>query len=616
MKRYIFLLIFTFLQLFGNENLKEIVEKVTSINAQFLTLENNEGNTTHINQEFKSISNQKQQLISQTLGHITSSSFMPSFNEKAFEQAIKNLKKELSTTKDQEQIALLNLELSKTNATYKFYKAINALHNSHKSLFAKDFSNNIEKSLLAIKSIKLPDKALLHSNQENSKKYIKTQSTIQAYDEILSYIKNNLTFFQSSYIFEKLDFNTIINHINTIIPISNSYLNLGKVFICFLIFSFFWLVRSMLKKRTFTIFVFPVQTRNYAPKTKASIIKSTNKPLLFLLPLIATDLSISILYQPNIVPEKLNIFISVIYIMACAWLIMGIINGYSIALLSYLAQKESVENFRKEAINFIIKILFSIVIIIALLASFHKMGFDISAVLASLGIGGLAVAFAAKDILANFFSSIMLLFDNSFSQGDWIKCGDTEGTVIEIGMRRTTIRTFDNAMLFVPNSKLASEVVRNWNRRRVGRRIKMHIGLTYDSPREKIELCVNDIKEMLLNHPQIAKPTDTHIHPQDRSQSFKDHIVSVNDLRGYKRTLLVYLDQFSSSSIDILVYCFSQSAAWEDWLATKQDVLYKIMDIVHGHGLSFAFPSQSLYLENLSKELSKEEFVQHHMSKD
>ncbi|WP_162165998.1 mechanosensitive ion channel family protein, partial [Campylobacter fetus] len=92
-----------------------------------------------------------------------------------------------------------------------------------------------------------------------------------------------------------------------------------------------------------------------------------------------------------------------------------------------------------------------------------------------------------------------------FSQGDWIVCAGVEGTVVEIGLRKTTVRTFDNALVFVPNSKIMSENVKNWNRRKVGRQIKMTIGLSYSCSKKSIEACINDIRTMLLNHPGIAK---------------------------------------------------------------------------------------------------------------
>ena len=204
-------------------------------------------------------------------------------------------------------------------------------------------------------------------------------------------------------------------------------------------------------------------------------------------------------------------------------------------LLGSIARKSG----RKEVINLIIKILYIIVVIIALLFVLSRLGFNISALIASLGIGGLAIALATKDIIANFFASILLLFDNSFSQGDWVVIGDVEGTVVETGLRKTLIRTFDNALVSVPNSKIMENNIKNWNRRKVGRIIKITVGLSYSSTAEQIKNCVNDIEAMLLNHPDIAQPKDNALNQNNLKMFYKQNMVSVDDLAGYKNTLYV-----------------------------------------------------------------------------
>ena len=214
------------------------------------------------------------------------------------------------------------------------------------------------------------------------------------------------------------------------------------------------------------------------------------------------------------------------------------------------------------------------------------------------------VAFATKDIIANFFASIVLLFDSSLSQGDWIVCAGIEGTVVEIGLRKTTIRTFDNALVFVPNSKIMSESIKNWNRRKVGRQIKMHVGLSYTTSPKSIRNCIKEIKEMLKNHPGIAQTgVDTALNnSNDARIKYRQSMVSMDDLSGYKNNLFVVLDQFSDSSIDILIYCFSKSVVWGEFLAVKEDVMLKIMEIVERYDdASFAFPSQSIYVESIPK---------------
>ena len=129
----------------------------------------------------------------------------------------------------------------------------------------------------------------------------------------------------------------------------------------------------------------------------------------------------------------------------------------------------------------------------------------------------------------------------------------------------------------------------------------MSVGVTYDSPMESIKQCIRDIREMLLAHPDIAKSSEDGIKVDSYEFALKQNIVSMQDLLGYKNNLFVVLDAFEDSSINILVYCFSKSVVWGDYLTTKEDVMLKIMKIVEKNNLSFAFPSQSVYVESLPK---------------
>jgi len=228
-----------------------------------------------------------------------------------------------------------------------------------------------------------------------------------------------------------------------------------------------------------------------------------------------------------------------------------------------------------------------------LLIMLYLAGVNLTAVLSGLGIGGFAVALAAKDSLANFFGTLSILFSDVFSQGDWIVVDGKEGVVVELGLRVTTLRTFDNALIAIPNAMLANNDVKNWNKRELGRRIKMSLGIKYDSKSEDIKNAVNEIREMLDKHPEIATENTKYQYRNIKSTK----LVSKDDLQGVKKTLLVYLDEFSDSSINILIYCFTKSTGWNDWLTTKEDVMYKIMEIFEKNNLEFAFPSMSLYNE-------------------
>ena len=282
---------------------------------------------------------------------------------------------------------------------------------------------------------------------------------------------------------------------------------------------------------------------------------------------------------------------NIIYGFYGSYIFYVIVNTVAAIKLSSLHTSST--SVRKDVINVSIKIVNFIILIIGLLLALYFAGVDLTAVLSGLGIGGFALAFAAKDTISNFFGTVSVLFSDVFSQGDWIAIDDKEGIVVEIGLRVTTLRTFDNALIAIPNGTFASKEVKNWNKRKIGRRIKMNIGVKYNSKVEDIQNAVVQIREMLQNHPDIATPNTKY------EYSYQDmtKLVSKDDLEGVRTTLLVYLDQFSSSSIDILVYCFSKSVEWEAWLKTKEDVMQKIMKILAENSLEFAFPSLSVYQE-------------------
>lgn len=425
------------------------------------------------------------------------------------------------------------------------------------------------------------------------------------YEEILSYLLKNGDLLASNVFFTSFNLGQIIEYINSKSPAKFSSFNLGKWVLIVFITLVFYSFRKMLARVIF--FIFGLLNKNKIDNNvlKTQVIDIIKKPLGVLLVAYSFDICLAIFYYPAPVPIKFANFFSIIYIVLYSWLIIEIIDGYGIMLVSSIAKKSG----RKEVINLLIKMLYIVVILIALLLILKRFGFNVSAFVASLGIGGLAVALATKDIIANFFASVMLLFDNSFSQGDWVVVDSVEGTVVEIGLRKTTIRTFDNALVFVPNSTIMSQNVLNWNKRKVGRVIKLYLDLEYGTSSDTLLKCVNDIKEMLQNHPGIAKSADTGLNSKDFRTHYRQNMVSIDDLAGYKSTLLVSLDQFADSSLKIMVYCFSKTIVWAEFLEVKQDVMIKMMKIIEKNGANFAFPSQSLYIEKLPKILyDSEEF--------
>ncbi|MZG52641.1 MAG: mechanosensitive ion channel family protein [Nitrospinae bacterium] len=239
---------------------------------------------------------------------------------------------------------------------------------------------------------------------------------------------------------------------------------------------------------------------------------------------------------------------------------------------AYLSKGDTLDPTTVDAIS---KLASISVFIIAALMILQTMGFSISGVLAFGGIGGLAVGFAAKDLLSNFFGGFIIYMDRPFAVGDWIRSPDREieGTVEKIGWRITRIRTFDKRPLYIPNSIFSQISVENPSRMS-NRRIKETIGLRYDDA-SKIEPIIKQVKEMLQNHPDI----DTN------------------------KTLIVNFNSFAPSSLDFFIYTFTKTTDWIEFHDVKQDVLLKIVNIVEENGAEFAFPTSTMHLAN--KEIFK-----------
>ncbi len=329
---------------------------------------------------------------------------------------------------------------------------------------------------------------------------------------------------------------------------------------------------------------------------------SIRKPLSLLVFVFGLKIAFDLLTYPE-EPVKDSLVFYFIILTIISYILMLIIDN---TLLTFLLERADKKNrtMRSELVNLLISVIKFIIILVAVLLFLVRAGIDISGILASLGIGGLAIALAAKETLSNFFGLIKIIADNSFSQGDWIEADGVEGTVVEIGFISTDIRTFDNALITVPNEKLANVPLKNWNRRSVGRRIKMHIGVTYGSKREALHEAIEAIRQMLIDHPGIASPETIDKNNILNAWRQERKLLKSEDKYGIKSTLLVYLDELADSSMNILVYCFSKTTDWARWLAVKEDVIFKIWEILDKHGLEFAFPSQSLYFDKENIETS------------
>lgn len=232
-------------------------------------------------------------------------------------------------------------------------------------------------------------------------------------------------------------------------------------------------------------------------------------------------------------------------------------------------------NVDRILIPFFSKVFKVIIAALALSIIAQEWNYDVNSLIAGLGLGGLAFALAAKDTAANIFGGIVIITDKPFSIGDWVLTPSVEGTVEDINFRSTKIRTFAQAVVTVPNATLANEPVTNYTR--MGkRRISFNLGITYGTPRDKLQNCVHEIQNMLENHPDI-----------------------------HKETIFVRFDSFGASSLDIFLYFFTETTVWAEFLRVKEDINFKIMDILEREGVSVAFPSTSVYFENALETVLK-----------
>lgn len=210
----------------------------------------------------------------------------------------------------------------------------------------------------------------------------------------------------------------------------------------------------------------------------------------------------------------------------------------------------------------------------------QNLGYSIAGIVASLGLGGAALALASQDTLANLFGSFMILVDKPFAVGDWIKGSGFEGVVEQIGFRSTRIRTFGKTIENIPNNMLANVKVENMDRRKDPglnvRRIKMTLGVTYATSADQMEQALENIREILRDDPGVAQG----------------------------QTILVRFTDFGDSALDIFLYYFADSADWDYYLGVRERVNLKIMRMLEGMGLEIAFPSRSVYIESMPESLT------------
>ncbi|MCF6298302.1 MAG: mechanosensitive ion channel family protein [Thiomicrorhabdus sp.] len=266
--------------------------------------------------------------------------------------------------------------------------------------------------------------------------------------------------------------------------------------------------------------------------------------------------------------DYINAFKNTILTLSVGWFVIRLVQRLETHLKAFASGDDRLDEVTVEALAKIIKLF---AFILTGLFFLNAFGVSLTGLLAFGGVGGIAIGFAAKDLLGNVFGGLMLYLDKPFKVGEWIRSPDRqiEGTVENIGWRMTTVRTFDKRPLYIPNGIFANIAIENPSRM-TNRRIKETMGVRYADV-HKMRDIIKAVKTMLQNHPEI----DT------------------------RQTLIVNFNQFNASSLDFFIYTFTKTTNWVRFHEIKEDVLLTISDIVEAHGAEMAFPTRTLHIESV-----------------
>ncbi len=215
-----------------------------------------------------------------------------------------------------------------------------------------------------------------------------------------------------------------------------------------------------------------------------------------------------------------------------------------------------------------------VAIAIALVIIIQQWGYDVSGLIAGLGLGGLALSLAAQDTLSNIFAFTAVVGDRPFVVGEFVKTKDVEGVIEKVGLRSTRVRQNNQAVVTVPNSMLASTAILNWSRL-AKRQIDMTIGISYEADADSVAALLDDVRTMLAERENVETTS-----------------------------IVVFLVNFGSSSLEVLVRCYVALADWKEFTAEKEKILIEILRLVNQRGLQIAFPRSALYVGDLRSELN------------
>lgn len=274
---------------------------------------------------------------------------------------------------------------------------------------------------------------------------------------------------------------------------------------------------------------------------------------------------LSLLALPELAWSIISIAVKLLVSLSGIWSAFRLVDILNVFLMEKVSN--TVTKFDDLLVPMVSKSLKVFVIVIGTVFVADNLNVDVTSLLAGLGLGGLAFALAAKDLIGNFFGSLTVLLDRPFHIGDWVIIGDVEGSVEEVGFRSTRIRTFYNSLVTLPNALITTTKIDNMGARRY-RRMRTMLSLTYSTAPEKIDAFCEGVRTLIQLHPYMRKD---YYH--------------------------VYFNEYAAASLDILVYVFWETPDWNTELRERHRFLVDILRLAKQLEVEFAYPTQTIFLK-------------------
>lgn len=344
-----------------------------------------------------------------------------------------------------------------------------------------------------------------------------------------------------------------------------SYERIALVLFGIIVFAVFFVFRNKLSKLVISIIGRICFNKEDKNQKRDSLRESMQKPLSTYLAVLGAFLGIYMNFQANSVIKAFKIAT----ILIISWAIVNYLSNNLFLLFHFGEDADNKMN--TTAIKFISNILKILVIAFAIVMAISELGYNVNGLLTGLGVGGLAVSLAAQDAVSNLISGFIIVFEKPFIVGEMIQTSTLLGTVEEVTMRSTKVRTLEDSIVTVPNSKLTDDAIYNISRMDK-RLISLDFGVLYSTSNELLKKCQNDIKQYLIDDENVL-PTP----------------------------LRVNLSKLDDSALNINVTCYTVKTNVNEYLEVFNDINFKIKEIIETNGAEFAFPSTSVYIEKTNK---------------